>query len=422
MAAAAVTTWKGLGRPVACCRSAKAGSLAPGSHIAHPNAAASKRRQGARLVEKQPAALEGLQRSNDGTGYLDFPQMYNPELATLGVYLRGDSQNVLTVTAGGIGEQLLFFPVLEVLKEQNPEARIDVVCPPEAKPAYDLCPYVGRVWPFDMDGVTPDDYMDMVGKLKSYCYGKAVSGRAGGLGISAFLTMAGVRDKLMYVRPDGSGSMARLFSRGVIAPSSDIFSIGATAFDSLIEQGLNAKVPTLKAAVSEKSQGWAEKALADKNITKKSYILVHGLASSPQTSLAMLGDNDNLLPVAAWSSIIEQISAPVVVPVARADAAAGLPESATVFANPSFSQVAALVAASKIVVSTNTAVLHLARALGVPSIALFSSAETAARFVPDAADVTVITSPTGKLSGIPSSAVVDALKPKSSKKSDLAYA
>jgi len=49
---------------------------------------------------------------------------------------------ILALVPGGIGDQLLFFPTLESLKNQYPQAAIDVIVEPRAKSAYRVCPYV----------------------------------------------------------------------------------------------------------------------------------------------------------------------------------------------------------------------------------------------------------------------------------------
>jgi len=43
---------------------------------------------------------------------------------------------ILALVLGGTGDQLLFFPTLDTLKQQYPKAEIDVVVEPRAMAAY----------------------------------------------------------------------------------------------------------------------------------------------------------------------------------------------------------------------------------------------------------------------------------------------
>jgi hypothetical protein len=66
-------------------------------------------------------------------GYLDFPAGYMPEIASLGTLIRNDVRRCLCFISGGVYENLLFFPVIQLLKNRYPGVKIDVMATPRGK-------------------------------------------------------------------------------------------------------------------------------------------------------------------------------------------------------------------------------------------------------------------------------------------------
>ena len=83
---------------------------------------------------------------------------------------------ILALVPGGIGDQILFFPTLEDLKRQYPEAVIDVMVEPRAKSAYRVCQYVHEVLTFDFkDRNGLADYLNLLGIIRDREYEVALS-------------------------------------------------------------------------------------------------------------------------------------------------------------------------------------------------------------------------------------------------------
>lgn len=101
-------------------------------------------------------------------GYLKFPSGYNPEIASLGLYIRGDVRSCAIFVVGGVYENLLFFPVIQLLKEKYPGVEIDVIASARGKQVYELNKNVRRAWVYDVEDVlvVPADFADMLGKIK----------------------------------------------------------------------------------------------------------------------------------------------------------------------------------------------------------------------------------------------------------------
>jgi len=66
-------------------------------------------------------------------GYLDFPAGFMPEIANLGNLIRNDVRKCLCIVSGGVYENVLFFPVIQLLKNRYPGVKIDVMATARGK-------------------------------------------------------------------------------------------------------------------------------------------------------------------------------------------------------------------------------------------------------------------------------------------------
>lgn len=66
-------------------------------------------------------------------GYLDFPAGFMPEVSALGTLIRNDIRRCLCFISGGVYDNLLFFPVIQLLKNRYPGVKIDVMATPRGK-------------------------------------------------------------------------------------------------------------------------------------------------------------------------------------------------------------------------------------------------------------------------------------------------
>lgn len=73
------------------------------------------------------------QDSENEFGYLDFPAGFMPEISSLGTMIRNDIRRCLCFISGGVYENLLFFPVIQLLKNRYPGVKIDVMATPRGK-------------------------------------------------------------------------------------------------------------------------------------------------------------------------------------------------------------------------------------------------------------------------------------------------
>ena len=101
-------------------------------------------------------------------GFLRFPMGYNPELDSLASKVRGDVRRACCVVSGGVYENVLFFPVVQLLKDRYPGVLIDVVASARGKQVYEMCKNVRYANVYDPDDEWPEpaEYTHQLGVMK----------------------------------------------------------------------------------------------------------------------------------------------------------------------------------------------------------------------------------------------------------------
>ncbi|MED6125866.1 Photosynthetic NDH subunit of subcomplex B 1, chloroplastic, partial [Stylosanthes scabra] len=101
-------------------------------------------------------------------GFLKFPAGYAVEIASLGLKVRGDVRRCCCVISGGVYENLLFFPTIQLLKDRYPGVQIDVLASERGKQTYEMNKNVRWANAYDPDDEWPEpaEYTDMLGVLK----------------------------------------------------------------------------------------------------------------------------------------------------------------------------------------------------------------------------------------------------------------
>lgn len=101
-------------------------------------------------------------------GFLKFPAGYSVEIASLALKVRGDVRRCCCMIVGGVYENLLFFPAIQLIKDRYPGVQIDVLASERGKQTYELNKNVRWANAYDLDDEFPEpaEYTDMVGLLK----------------------------------------------------------------------------------------------------------------------------------------------------------------------------------------------------------------------------------------------------------------
>ncbi|KAJ4958620.1 hypothetical protein NE237_025731 [Protea cynaroides] len=360
-------------------------------------------------------------------GFLKFPSGYNVEIASLGSKVRGDVRRCCCIVSGGVYENLLFFPAIQMIKDRYPGVQIDVVTSPRGKQTYEMNKNVRWADAYDPDDDFPEpaEYTDMIGVLKGRYYDMVLSTKLAGFGHAAFLFMTSARDKVSYIYPNVNAAGAGLMLTEMFKPEGINLSEGGynmyhQMLDWLGKPGRGVPrqpVPPLRVSMSRKLKDFVEDKYKKSGATKGNYIVIHGIQSDSKASMQSRGDTDSLLPIQVWAEIAKAIRGvrPIfIIPheKEREDVEEVVGEDASIVLITTPGQLAALINDSVGVIATNTAAIQLANARDKPSIALFSSEEKGKIFVPNAKEkkCVIVPSKTGKLRDVDVQAVKNAVE------------
>src|SRR5579883_2864695 len=110
---------------------------------------------------------------------------------------------IVALVPGGIGDQLLFFPTLDGLRQAYPKAQIDVVVEPRAKDAYRVSKSVHDTILFDFKGRNSlADLGNLLGSIREREYEIVLSlGRRWTVGLLLWLT--GIPTRVGYAGTPG---------------------------------------------------------------------------------------------------------------------------------------------------------------------------------------------------------------------------
>jgi ADP-heptose:LPS heptosyltransferase len=300
---------------------------------------------------------------------------------------------ILALVPGGVGEQILFFPTLETLKKQYPQAAIDVVVEPRAKPAYRVYPHVSDVLTFDFrDRNGLADYLNLLGVVRDREYDIALS-----LGqratIALLLWLNGIPLRIGY-----QNQLSWFLSRSVPLKSEQY--LAYSYHDLLQALDIQSSCPELKITLPKEDIDWAEVEQKRLDIKDSGYILLCDRFS----------DGDSSYPTAQWQKIVQDIAQkqpnlPVVLlqdVENRAWTATMLEAfpSLKVTNPPDIGKIAAIVAGANLLVCTDSVQMQLSVAVGTYTIALFGETSAAKLLPPNSERYIGIQSPTQNLTDI----------------------
>jgi ADP-heptose:LPS heptosyltransferase len=307
---------------------------------------------------------------------------------------------LLALIPGGIGDQLLCFPMLESLQQQYPQAQIDVVVEPGAKAAYRVSGVVKQVLVYNFKGRNgPADWGNLIGWVREREYDALVcldQGLFGGL----LLWLMAVPKRVGYASVPNA-----IFMTDTVALKPKQYA--AQMYHDLLG-GINIRssvCPLLSINIPPKDLEWAQAEQNRLGLQPQGYVVLHGGALSEQQRRGI----NNLYPRASWQALIKGIQQHqpevetilVQSPSDRSwfkpliescpDLKIALPED--------LGKTAALIAGAKRMVCTDSDAMHLAVATGTSLMALFGPNDPH-QFLPQEERFTALRSSTGKVADI----------------------
>jgi len=297
---------------------------------------------------------------------------------------------IVALVPGGIGDQILFFPTLDDLRKNYPDAEIDVVVEPKAKAAYRVCKSVDDVLLFDYsDRNSPADWANLLGVMRDRYYTVALY-TGSGWGVALLMWLTGIPTRVGYDSSAGKGFLTD------VVPDKAGQSPSHRYHDLLQGVNITTASPELGISIPKGDLDWAEGEQKRLGIKGSGYVLIHDGASEAY-------------PIDRWKSIIQsfrqqQPNLPLVIaqsseyPELTAALTSDYPELKVT--NPGdMGKLAAMIAGANLMICTESAPMHLAIALQVYVVTLLSSANSA-HSLPQSDKLAIISSATGKLADI----------------------
>ncbi len=281
---------------------------------------------------------------------------------------------VLALVPGGIGDQLLFFPTLDSLKQKYPQAQIDVVVEPRSASAYKVCQFVKKVWEFDFkDNNSLANWGNLLGNIREQEYDAVISlGQR--LSVGLFLWLTGIPVRISFA---GSGSM---FLTEAIPLNTNQYA--ASMYHDLLKGlGIDTTCPPIRINVPKSDLDWAINEQKRLGVKDSGYVLMHGGSSN----LAKEKGIDKIYPPQNWVVILQDLAKkmpnlPIVVvqgpedEVFTSELRSQLPQL-LVTSPPDIGKLAAMIAAANLMLCTDSGPMHLGVAVGTALVALFGPTE-----------------------------------------------
>ncbi len=305
---------------------------------------------------------------------------------------------ILALVPGGIGDQILFFPTLDDLKQSYPESQIDVIVEPRSKSAYQVCKSVRDVLSYDFkDANSLADWGNLLGIMRDREYEAVISlGQRWTVGLLLWLT--GIPKRVGYA---GNGA---IFLSDPIPLKTQQYA--AQMYHDLLQgMNINTTFKGISINVLKTDIDWAEAEQQRLGVAESGYILVHGGSSQ----LAQTKGIDKIYPTNYWQEIISELqqkqpNLPVVLVKGPED---GAWTSEIIQSSPEVkivtprdvSKLAAFIAAANLILCTDSAPMHLAVAVGTYTIALFGPTEPE-KLLPKNDRIIAVKSSTGKMADI----------------------
>lgn len=311
---------------------------------------------------------------------------------------------IVALVPGGIGDQILFFPTLDDLKQNYPQAEIDVVVEPRAMDAYRVCKSVSDVIRFDFkDRNSLADWGNILGVIRDREYDIALcAGQTWSVGPLLWLT--GITPRIGF---SGNGKM---YFTNTVPLKTEQYA-PCMYHDLLQGLGITSPCPEVKINVPKQDIQWAEAEQKRLGISESAYVLIHGGSSQ----LSETKGNDTY-PMENWRQIIQdfkqrQPDLPIVLVLESPDRTLvsqllqSFPDI-KVTACEDIGKLAAMIAGASLMLCTDGVAMHLAVAVQTYTIGLFGPTEPN-KLLPKSDRFLTIKSPTGKLADIPPNTVLE---------------
>lgn len=279
---------------------------------------------------------------------------------------------ILALVPGGTGDQLLFFPTLDTLKQQYPNAEIDVVVEPRALATYRICQSVNRVLKFDYnDRNSLADFGNLLGTIRDREYDAAIITQPR-FSINVLLWLSGIPKRISL---KGQGDF--LLTNVISAAPEEYAAV--QNHNLLISLGIQKPCPPIKVNLPKTDLDWATAEQKRLGIKESGFILLNcgAYANYPADSWAEIATDIKAklpnLPIVAIDSVnnaelLKQLTTK-------------LPE--ILIASPTdIGKLTALIAAANLFICAEGDAMQLGVAVGTALVAILGSNTPAGKWLP----------------------------------------
>ncbi|KGF73887.1 glycosyltransferase [Neosynechococcus sphagnicola sy1] len=302
---------------------------------------------------------------------------------------------ILALVPGGIGDQILFFPTLENLRQTYPQAKIDVAVEPRAIGAYRVCKFVNGLIQFDYLNLNSlADWSNFLGQIRDREYDVVLTlERSWAVGI--LLWLSGIPNRIGY-----ANSGVSPFLTAKIPWNANQY-IAHTDHDLLQGLQIQTPCPPLSINVPSRDLAWAESEQQRLGVQGSGYVLI-------QT-----GD----YPTASWQVILQDLQQrqPALPIVLLQTAATDEGISTLTAASPGLKvsmptdtgKLAALIAGASLMLCPEGAALQLAISVQTYTLALLGATYPALVLPTPSEKCIGIQSTTGQIADIPPQIILE---------------
>jgi ADP-heptose:LPS heptosyltransferase len=295
-------------------------------------------------------------------------------------------QRILAINFGGIGDEILFFPVIQGLRETYPNSRITMLVEPRCAGIGAFNPAIDEVLTFDIKAKPgPAELMALVGELRKRKFDLAISSGGSAL-VPVLLWLTGARYRAGY----GASKTARLLTYKAPLNKQQY---AADMYYDLIREWVPSPERLPQVAIAPADRLWAKEFMAAQGVQPgESVVMLHpgcsrlsvikGFIKSwePEkwAELARRLDAEGVRVLIAGGPDDEETLVAIRAELANRPSAGGSPISAggspiidAYGQTKGLGQLAALIEQASVLVAVDSAPMHLGIAVGRPTVAIF---------------------------------------------------
>lgn len=271
---------------------------------------------------------------------------------------------IVALVPGDIGDQILFFPTLDDLKQSYPNAQIDVVVEPRAKAAYQVSKSVQQTLLFDyQDRNSLADLGNLLGMLREREYEVALAFQRNWT-VNFLLWMTGIPTRVGF-----AGSPGQMFLTRTVPPSTQTY-IAAARHDLLTALDLDLPCAEVALSLPQTALDWADAERKKLGIGNGGYVMLYCLPSYPADSWrGIIQDFQQRQPELPLVLLKDAASETMVQNLASGIANLKVTTPATV------GQMAAMIAGANLLIASESTAMQLAVAVKTFTLALFGDTD-----------------------------------------------